>query len=197
MFATLIAILATLLFLGLLFTILAISIHNRLVWLHRRCENAVAQLDVHMKRRYELITQLVSQVDGCSGRAQEVLDSLALHCQQAHSAEQLVVAQPPVLHAMSQLIASEAELDNSERELSSLLATLDNPPLDPQFVALQDELRSTHPRILFAREAYNDFAIHYNASRAQFPLRLLASRLGFSQVPLFEIPDRQQDRETP
>ncbi len=186
MLATVITILAAVLFVGLLVTLLLISIHNRLVRLRTRCETAFAQLQVHMSQRYALIAPLIEAATGSPHLSAQTLHAVAVACHSASDAEQSVTRHPGDRHVMRQLIGAEAVFDEALGQWKSIVTAHATLPDDVQVIALQKELDSTNSRISFARAAYDDFAAHYHAGCQQFPASWVAKQLGFGGTERFQ-----------
>ena len=147
-----------------------ISVYNRLVGLKNRFKNAFAQIDVQLKRRYDLIPNLVETVKGYAAQEQTVFHDIAA----ARSA--LMGAQTP-----QDKIAANGQLDNA---LSRLLVIVENYPQlksNENFLRLQDELAGTENRIAVERKRYNDVVQDYNTYIGLFPNNIIASLGGFQR----------------
>jgi LemA protein len=153
-----------------------IALYNRLVTLRNRCDNAWAQIDVQLRRRYDLIPNLVETVKGYAAHEKETLER--------------------VVQARSQAMAATGVAERTEAEnaltgtLKSLFALAESYPdlkASQQFVMLQDELTGTEGKIAYARQFYNDAVMSFNMAVQQFPANLIASMFSFSERSYFEI----------
>ncbi|MBO7392124.1 MAG: LemA family protein [Verrucomicrobia bacterium] len=150
-------------------------IYNGLVALRQTVRNAWAQIDVQLKRRHDLIPNLVNTVKGYAAHEKETLERVINARAQATSAK-----------LPAEAIAAEGKLSNA---LARLLAVAESYPdlkANQNFLALQEELVSTENKISFARQFYNDSVTRYNTKIEIFPNVLLAGILGFKPEVLFE-----------
>ncbi len=189
MLVTVLTVLATVLFLGLLLMIVAISINNRLVGRFQRCESAFAQLKLHMVRRYEVVAQLADGLPSSPDLDHESLAVVRDCCRNAQSAEQAGTDTLRDEPAVERLLVADVELD---RALRRLWRSDRDSPVDSETRALRAEFNSAESRIVFAREAYNEFAARFNASYQRFPTRLLAGKLGYKELPLSAVANKSQ-----
>jgi LemA protein len=170
----------------------AIATYNRLVSLRERFRNAFSQIDVQLKRRYDLIPNLVEAVKGYMTHEKETLDRVMQARSQAYAASNAAAADPSNASAVRQLSQNEGELTAL---LSRLMVVQENYPelkADTQTSQLMEELTSTENRVAFARQHYNDSVMTYNATRQSFPAVLIAGPMGFTDAALFEINDAAQ-----
>lgn len=169
-----------LIILGLLFVI----IYNDLIKQRNRVENAWAQIDVQLKRRYDLIPNLVETVKGYAKHEKTLL-------------EDITKARAAVMSANS--ISETAEASNYlSSTLKSLFAVAENYPelkANQNFMQLQKDLMETENKIAYSRQFYNDTVMKYNISIQTIPKNIVASLMGFTKKDLFETP--QAERETP
>ncbi len=177
-------ILPMLIFLGVLFVaaIWMMAVYNGLVTLRQAVKNGWAQIDVQLKRRHDLIPNLVNTVQGYATHERETLDRVV----QAR--------------AKATTVTLPADRIKAEGELSAALARLlavseAYPDLKAQqgFLQLQKELAETEDRVSLARQGYNDNVTRYNTRAQTFPTVLVATILGFTQEPLFETPEAERD----
>jgi len=160
-----------------------IGIYNRLVRMRNQKDNVWSQIDVQLKRRHDLIPNLLETVKGYAKHERETLEAVI----QARNAA--VSAQGPAEAGQAEGILGAA--------LGKLFALSENYPdlkANQNFLSLQEELSSTENRIGFARQAYNDAATHYNNAREIFPANLISG--GFEKADLFEI-TVASEREVP
>ncbi|MBD3348261.1 MAG: LemA family protein [Candidatus Eisenbacteria bacterium] len=162
--------------------ILVIGIYNRLVVLRNRIENAWSQIDVQLKRRADLIPNLVETVKGYAAHEKEVFQRVT----EARSA--LVKAESPREQADANNMLTGA--------LKTLFAVAENYPdlkANQNFMQLQEELSGTESKIAYARQFYNDTVLKYDNMREKFPSNMVASMFGFEDREYFEADET--DRE--
>ena len=171
-----------------------VSLYNGLVTLRNRFKNAFAQIDVQLKRRYDLIPNLVETAKGYLRHERETLEAVVAARNRAVSAEQAAAARPGDPDAMRQLQAAEAGLTAGLGRLFALAEAYPDLKANQTMAQLMEELASTENRIAFARQAFNDAVMAYNTRRETFPSVLLAGPLGFQAAQLWEI-EAPQERE--
>ncbi len=174
----------------------AIGIYNKLVALRNRFENAFAQIDVQLKRRYDLIPNLVETAKGYMRHERETLEAVISARNQAQQAEQKVARDPGDPEAMKQLMGAEAALTGTLGRLFALQEDYPDLKANENMMQLSEELASTENRIAFARQAYNDAVMRYNTARESFPDVFIATSFNFTEAPLFEI-EVEAEREAP
>jgi LemA protein len=150
-------------------------IYNRLVTLRNRVKNAWSQIDVQLKRRHELIPNLVESVKGYMSHERGIIDSITAARQQAMAAGSNVEARA----------AAEGALSRSIRTFMVQAEAIPQLRASENMASLQEELSSTENRIAFARQHYNDSVMEYNTATETIPSNLLAGTFGFSPEPLF------------
>jgi LemA protein len=160
-----------------------VGIYNGLVRRRNEKDNAWSQIDVQLKRRHDLIPNLVETVKGYAKHEKETLDAVIQARNQAVSAEGPAAAGQ-----------AEGILGAALGKLFALAEAYPDLKANQNFLALQEELSSTENRIGFARQAYNDSATVYNNAREVFPANLISG--GFQKAELFEI-DKPAEREVP
>lgn len=185
-------------FLALCFSVFlwGVGIYNGLIKLRNRYKNAFAQIDVQLKRRYDLIPNLVETVKGYLQHESETLEAVVRARGAAVGANQQAAAQPGDSASMAQLNTAEGELTGA---LGRLLVVCESYPAlkaNENMLALQEELTSTENKIGFARQAYNDSVMQYNTKREVFPANFVAGIFNFGEAALFDIVDVTQ-REAP
>jgi LemA protein len=191
-----IGILAGFVFLVLLIAGIGVAIYNSLVAMRNRYKNAFAQIDVQLKRRYDLIPNLVETAKGYMKHERETLEAVIAARNAASQAGQQAAAQPGDPQAMRGLMSAEAQLGGAIGRLFALAESYPDLKANQNMMSLQEELSSTENKVAFARQAFNDAVMRYNTGREQFPAVLLAGMLGFHEAELFEIEDEKQ-REAP
>jgi LemA protein len=171
-----------------------VGLYNALVTLRNRFKNAFAQIDVQLKRRYDLIPNLVETAKGYLRHERETLEAVVAARNRAVTAEQAAAARPGDPEAMRQLTAAEAGLTAGLGKLFALAEAYPDLKANQTMAQLMEELASTENRIAFARQAYNDAVMQYNTRRETFPSVLLAGPFGFAAAQLWEI-EAPQERE--
>jgi LemA protein len=167
----------------------AIGVYNGLVTLRNRFKNAFAQIDVQLKRRYDLIPNLVETAKGYLKHERETLEAVIKARNIALAASQAAAANPADASAMRNLGAAEGGLAGA---LSRLMVVSEQYPdlkANQNMMQLTEELTSTENKVSFARQSYNDSVMTYNTARETFPAVLLAGTLGFHPAELFKIED--------
>ncbi|MBN2302297.1 MAG: LemA family protein [Lentisphaerae bacterium] len=190
-------ILGTILLVVIVVLALAVAgIYNKLVALRNRFKNAFAQIDVQLKRRYDLIPNLVETAKGYMAHERQTLEAVIAARNQAASANQQAAANPGDAGAMQNLMGAEALLGGA---MGKLLVTVERYPdlkANQNMSQLMEELTSTENKIAFSRQAYNDAVMTYNTATETFPNVLLAGPFGFKSAVLFEVKN-EEVREVP
>ena len=177
---------------GLLLALWLLGIYNGLVVAANRFKNAFAQIDVQLKRRYELIPNLVETVKGYMRHERETLDDVIKARNSAMAAEQRVAADPSDPAAMRELNRAEVQLGGVLGRLFALSEAYPDLKANQNMLALQEELTSTENRIAFARQAFNDAAANYNIRREVFPANTVAGMFGFNAAALLETAETER-----
>jgi LemA protein len=180
---------------GLLLVFSLVGIYNRLVVARNRFKNAFAQIDVQLKRRYDLIPNLIEAVKGYMAHERETLDAVIKARKGAMAAEQKVAANPADPAAMKELNRAEGQLDGTLGRLFALSEAYPDLKANQNMLALQEELTATENKIGFARQAFNDSVMAYNNRREVFPAVMVAGMFGFTQAALLEA--EKEEREAP
>ena len=176
--------------------LLCIGIYNSLVSLRNRYENAFAQIDVQLKRRYDLIPNLVETAKGYMKHERETLEAVITARNAAYKAGEAAAAHPGQPQAMQGLMSAESQLGGAMGRLFALAESYPDLKANQNMLSLQEELSSTENKVAFSRQAFNDAVTRYNTRREQFPAVLLAGMLGFAEASLFEITS-EKEREAP
>ena len=166
-----------------------VGIYNSLVALRNRFKNAFAQIDVQLKRRYDLIPNLVETAKGYLKHERETLEAVIKARNVAYAAAQSAAANPADANAMKNLGAAETGLTGA---LSRLMVVSEQYPdlkANQNMMQLTEELTSTENKIAFARQAYNDSVMTYNTTRETFPNVIFAGMFGFLPAELFKVED--------
>ncbi|MCX6956131.1 MAG: LemA family protein [Verrucomicrobia bacterium] len=165
------------------------GIYNNLVALRNRFKNAFAQIDVQLKRRYDLIPNLVEVAKGYMKHESTTLEAVIKARNIALAASQTAAANPADANAMKGLMSAEAGLGGA---LSRLMVVSEQYPdlkANTNMLQLTEELTSTENKVSFARQAYNDAVMIYNTAREVFPSVIFAGMFGFLPAELFKIDD--------
>lgn len=166
--------------------------YNKLITLRNRLRNGFAQIDVQLKRRYDLIPNLVETAKGYMKHEKEILENITKARSAAFSACQAVAGNPANGNAMSGLMNAENSLFSMLGQIRVAIEAYPDLKANQQMSQIMEELASTENRIAFARQAYNDAVMVYNTGRESFPTVMFAGSFGFQEAPLFEIQDGQE-----
>ena len=164
-----------------------VGTYNRLVALRNRFKNAFAQIDVQLKRRYDLIPNLVETAKGYLKHERETLEAVIKARNIALGAAQTAAANPADAGAVKNLLGAESGLGGA---LSRLMVVVEQYPdlkANQNMMQLTEELTSTENKISFARQAYNDAVMTYNTSRETFPQNIVAGMFNFAEAQLFQV----------
>ncbi len=183
-----------LLFLVILFW--GISVYNGLVTLRNRYKNAFSQIDVQLKRRYDLIPNLVETAKGYMKHERETLEAVIQARNAAYGASQRAAADPSDPEAMKSLLGAESQLSGVMGRLMMLTESYPDLKANQNMLSLQEELTSTENKVAFARQAYNDTVMTYNNAREVFPSSLIAGVFNFAAATLFEV-DSPEEKKAP
>jgi LemA protein len=162
-----------------------VAVYNNLISKRIRCREAWSQIDVQLKRRHDLIPNLVETVKGYAAHEKETLESVIQARNQAVQAQ-----------GVKEQEQAENMLTGALRQLFALSESYPNLKANENFAQLQEELTSTENRIAFARQHYNDSAAVYNTARQKFPNNIVANMFGFQGRDYFEI-EEPSHREAP
>ncbi|HYP16655.1 MAG TPA: LemA family protein [Opitutus sp.] len=167
----------------------AVGIYNSLVGLRNRFKNAFAQIDVQLKRRYDLIPNLVETAKGYLKHERETLEAVIKARNIAFAASQSAAANPADANAMKNLGAAETALAGAMSRLMVVSEQYPDLKANQNMMQLTEELTSTENKIAFARQAYNDSVMTYNTTRETFPNVIFAGMFGFQPAELFKVED--------
>jgi LemA protein len=176
--------------------VLGVATYNRLVALRNRFKNAFAQIDVQLKRRYELIPNLVETARGYLQHERQTLEAVIQARNAASQAERRAAADPADASAIRGLMGAEQALTGALGRFFALSEAYPELKANQTMAQLQEELASTENRIAFARQAFNDAVMRYNTSREQFPTNLIAGFFGFGEAQHLLIEDAAE-RQAP
>lgn len=174
-----------------------VLIFNRFVALRNEVKNAFAQIDVQLKRRYDLIPNLVEVAKGYMQHEQQTLEAVIAARSQAVSAVQQVRSKPSDGAAMLALAGAEGVLEAGLGRLMALSEAYPDLKADQQMQRLSEEIASTENRIGFARQAYNDTVLAFNTATEVFPSNIVARLSNFPSLPMLESTRSEAERQAP
>ncbi|MEI6157280.1 MAG: LemA family protein [Atribacterota bacterium] len=159
-----------------------ISLYNRLVVLKNKVDNSWAQVEVQLKRRYDLIPILVETVKGYAAHEKDVFENVARARQMA------IQAQGPTEKGQA-----ENQLTQALRQLFAVVEAYPLLRANENFTQLQGELSETENKIAYARQFYNDTVFMYNSSIEKFPANIFANMFGYQRRNLFEVQGEERE----
>jgi LemA protein len=186
-------------FLGIVVAIafFAIMIYNRLVALRNRYRNGFAQIDVQLKRRYDLIPNLVEAAKGYLAHERQTLEAVIAARGAALTASQRAAAAPGDPAAMQGLAQAEGVLGGALGRLLALFEAYPDLKANQNVLQVQEELTSTENKVAFARQAYNDAVMEYNTRRESFPDTIFAGMFNFKEAELLQATESAEERKAP
>jgi LemA protein len=174
------------------------SIYNKLVTLRNRFKNAFSQIEVQLKRRYDLIPNLVETAKGYMSHERETLEAVIAARNQALAGLQAAASDPTNADAIRNLGSAEGVLGGALGRLSVVMEAYPDLKANQNMMQLSEELTTTENKVAFARQAYNDQATDYNTYKQTFPPVLFAGFFGHtSDAGLLEYEDRQAMQAAP
>ena len=173
-----------------------IGVYNKLVTMRNRYKNAYAQIDVQLKRRYDLIPNLVETAKGYIKHERETLEAVTAARNTAYAASKAAAANPGDATAMKSLATAETGLGGTLSRLMMVSESYPDLKANQNMMQLTEELTSTENKISFARQAYNDTVMTYNTDREVFPSSLIANTFNFGPAELFVI-DKPEEKVAP
>jgi LemA protein len=179
---------------ALIVIIYVIGAYNNLVSLRNRFKNAYAQIDVQLKRRYDLIPNLVETAKGYLQHERGTLDEVTAARNNASNANAKAAQNPGDAEAIKQVTGAEATLVGSLGRLFAVVEAYPNLKANEEMVRLMEELTSTENKVAFARQAYNDSVMVYNTACETFPSNLIANSFNFTAAGLF-IVEKPEEKE--
>ena len=177
--------------------VIVVGIYNRLVRGKNQYANAFAQIDVQLKRRYDLIPNLVETAKGYAKHEKETLDAVVKARNTAMSALESVSGNVGDPSAMQALGDAEAGLLGALGKLSVVVEAYPDLKANTSMEQLMEELSSTENKVAFSRQAYNDAIMSFNIARASFPAVMFAGMFGFTEVGQLDIRFEAGGREAP
>jgi|SRR3984957_17158303 len=188
--------------LGILFVVALVVVfwiiggYNNLVSLRNRFKNAFAQIDVQLKRRYDLIPNLVETAKGYMAHERGTLEAVISARNVASAANVKAAQNPGDATAMKELGGAETALTSSLGRLFAVAEAYPNLKANEEMMQLMEELTSTENKVAFARQAYNDTVMVYNTARETFPANLIANTFNFAAAEMFVI-DKPEEKAAP
>ena len=173
----------------------AVGAYNRLVRLKNVIANAFGQIDVQLKRRYDLVPNLVEAAKEYLQHERETLEAVIVARNQARNASDAVRSRPTHAQAITALMAAEQVLDHSLGKLFALAEAYPELKADETIRELSEELTSTENRVTFARQAYNDAVLGYNNAQGQFPALLIARIFSFVPSAMLQATESAAERQ--
>ena len=173
-----------------------IAIYNKLIQLRNRFKNAFAQIDVQLKRRYDLIPNLVETAKGYLKHERGTLEAVIKARNDATAAAEKASADPGNSEAMQGLMGAESVLTGTLGRLFALVEAYPDLKANQNMMQLSEELTATENKVSFARQAFNDAVMGYNTAREVSPNVIVANMFAFREAQLFEI-KTEEEREAP
>jgi LemA protein len=189
-------VLGGLLLVAIIIVAMVVGVYNKLVTMRNRYKNAYAQIDVQLKRRYDLIPNLVETAKGYIKHERETLEAVTKARNIAYVASQAAASNPGDSGAVKNLAAAEAGLSGTLSRLMMVSEQYPDLKANQNMMQLTEELTSTENKISFARQAYNDSVMTYNTDREVFPSNLIAGMFNFGPAELFVI-DKPEEKDAP
>jgi len=173
-----------------------VSGYNSLVTLRNRYKNAYSQIDVQLKRRYDLIPNLVETAKGYLAHERGTLEAVIAARNAAVTANTRAAQNPGDSSAMKEISSAETALSGVMGRLFALAESYPDLKANTTMLSLMEEFTSTENKVSFARQAYNDSVMAYNTRREVFPTNLIAGPLNFGPAELFVI-DKPEEKDAP
>ncbi|TNF58960.1 MAG: LemA family protein [Burkholderiales bacterium] len=173
-----------------------VGVYNRLVRLKNAIANAFGQIDVQLRRRYDLIPNLVEAARKYLAHESQTLEAVIAARNQARAAEQTAAGSPLNAGALGALMGAEQVLGGALGRLFAVAEAYPDLKADQTIRELSEELSSTENRVGFARQAYNDHVLEFNDAAAQFPAVIVARLFGFLPQAMLASTTSEEQRET-
>lgn len=180
-----------------LLVVIVAGMYNGLVTLRNRYKNAFAQIDVQLKRRYDLIPNLVETAKGYMAHERGTMEAVIAARNTAMAAGKAAAANPGDPTAMKALGGAETALTASLGRLLAVAEAYPDLKANQNMLALQEELTSTENKISFSRQAFNDAVTLYNTGREKFPTNMIAGMFNFGPAELLESTESPEERKAP
>jgi len=180
------------------FVMMMVGIYNRLVRLKERYKNAFAQIEVQLKRRYDLIPNLVETAKGYLSHERETLEAVIQARNQAMAGLEAAAKNPGDAGALQNLQGAENALTGALGKLNVVMEAYPDLKGNENMMQVSEELTSTENKVAFSRQAYNDAVTGYNTARLSFPAVLVAGAIGHgTDAALLEFADSAAIQEAP
>lgn len=176
----------------LILVITVVVVYNRLVTLRNRVKNAFSQIDVQLKRRYDLIPNLVETAKGYLKHERETLEAVTQARNMAVGAATQAAAHPESSSAIQKLAGAETALTGALGRLFAVSEAYPDLKADTQMTQLQEELTSTENRIAYSRQFFNDAVLNFNNTRETFPNNVISGMFKFKEAAMFELKEEQE-----
>jgi len=173
-----------------------VAVYNGLIGHRNKYKNAFAQIDVQLKRRYDLIPNLVETAKGYMKHEKETLEAVINARNAAFGASNSAAKDPTDGKCMKDLNRAEGELTGALGRLMVIVEQYPDLKANQNMLSLQEELTSTENKVAFSRQAFNDTVMIYNTAREVFPSNIIAGMFNFSEAALFEV-DSPGERVAP
>ena len=182
--------------LALFIGLFVVGVYNKLVTMRNRYKNAYAQIDVQLKRRYDLIPNLVETAKGYMAHERGTLEAVTAARNIAYEASKTAAANPGDSSAIKNLASAETGLGGTLSRLMMVSEQYPDLKANQNMMQLTEELTSTENKISFARQAYNDSVMSFNTDREVFPSNLIAGMFNFGAAELFVV-DKPEQKDAP
>ena len=173
----------------------AVGAYNRLVRLKNVIANSFGQIDVQLKRRYDLIPNLVEAAKKYLQHERETLEAVISARNQARAASDAVRSQPANAEAVNSLVAAEQVLGGTLGRLFAIAEAYPELKADQTIRELSEELTGTENKVAFSRQAYNDAVLDFNNAQGQFPALLIARLFSFTPSAMLRATENEAERE--
>lgn len=175
-----------------------INIYNTLVSLKNRVKNSFAQIEVQLKRRYDLIPNLIETAKGAMKHERETLEAVIKARNAAAESLSAAAADPANAEAMQNLVQAESALNSAMSRMNIVMEAYPDIKATQNMMQLSEELTATENKVAFARQAYNDAVMEYNTYKQSFPPVFFAASFGHRQdATLLEFEDSEQIQDVP
>jgi len=195
-FIALVVFLAVVLVVVLVVVAIGVGIYNALVRARQQVKNGWSQVDVQLKRRYDLIPNIIETAKGYIKHERETLEAVTAARNIAYAASKAAAANPGDASAMKNLASAETGLGGTLSRLMMVSEAYPDLKANQNMMQLTEELTSTENKISFARQAYNDSVMTYNTDREVFPSNLIANTFNFGPAELFVV-DKPEQKDAP
>jgi LemA protein len=174
-----------------------VGIYNKLIALRNNYQNAFKQIDVQLKRRYDLIPNLVESTKGYLTHERGTLDEVIKARNNAFLASNAAASNPGNAAAMNSLAQAEGILGGAMGKLMAVVESYPDLKANQTISQLMEEITSTENKVSFARQAYNDVVADYNTNREQFPNNIIANSFNFQAANLLDAVESPEERKAP